>query len=144
MIHSSVSLPLFAKFFDFSDKDHEVLGEPICDSHGVPRLFFGGEHTICRWPSTVHGAMLSGMREATRVADTFYGPIPIYATEAEINEAKHGSINFIKRGEDIDVKSEDDSDIDIEDINLSDDELRKTDEPIDEKLAEQLLAEDDE
>lgn len=39
----------------------------------VPRLFFGGEHTIRNYPATVHGALLSGLREAGRIADQFLG-----------------------------------------------------------------------
>ena len=38
-----------------------------------PRIFFGGEHTIRNYPATVHGAMLSGFREAGRIADKFLG-----------------------------------------------------------------------
>ena len=39
----------------------------------MPRLFFGGEHTIREYPATVHGAFLSGLREAGRIADQFLG-----------------------------------------------------------------------
>lgn len=39
----------------------------------VPRLFFSGEHTIRNYPATVHGALLSGLREAGRIADQFLG-----------------------------------------------------------------------
>ncbi|RWS12458.1 Lysine-specific histone demethylase 1A-like protein [Dinothrombium tinctorium] len=38
-----------------------------------PRLFFAGEHTIRNYPATVHGALLSGFREAQRIADQFLG-----------------------------------------------------------------------
>ena len=34
------------------------------DRENLPRVFFGGEHTIRNYPATVHGAMLSGLREA--------------------------------------------------------------------------------
>jgi lysine-specific histone demethylase 1 len=39
----------------------------------IPRLFFAGEHTIRNYPATVHGALLSGLREASRIADQFVG-----------------------------------------------------------------------
>ena len=39
----------------------------------MPRVFFAGEHTIRNYPATVHGAFLSGMREAGRIADQFLG-----------------------------------------------------------------------
>ncbi|MEM1295005.1 MAG: FAD-dependent oxidoreductase [Verrucomicrobiota bacterium] len=39
-----------------------ALGEPVAD-----RLFFAGEATSEDYPSTVHGAYLSGMREAGRI-----------------------------------------------------------------------------
>lgn len=42
-------------------------------SQPVPRLFFSGEHTIRNYPATVHGALLSGLREAGRIADQFLG-----------------------------------------------------------------------
>ena len=38
-----------------------------------PRMFFAGEHTIRNYPATVHGAFLSGLREAGRIADQFLG-----------------------------------------------------------------------
>ena len=38
-----------------------------------PRLFFAGEHTMRQYPSTVHGAFLSGVREAGRISDQFLG-----------------------------------------------------------------------
>ena len=43
-------------------------------SGAQPRVFFAGEHTIRNYPATVHGAMLSGLREAGRIADQFLGP----------------------------------------------------------------------
>lgn len=39
----------------------------------ISRLFFAGEHTIRNYPATVHGALLSGLREAARIADQFLG-----------------------------------------------------------------------
>jgi len=50
-----------------------VLARPLVDEDGTPRLYFAGEHTNRMYPSTVHGAFLSGVREAARIADTFIG-----------------------------------------------------------------------
>ena len=36
-------------------------------------IIFLGEHTIRNYPATVHGALLSGIREAARIADYFIG-----------------------------------------------------------------------
>lgn len=46
------------------------------DDKTLPRLFFGGEHTIRNYPATVHGALLSGLREGGRIADYYIGKIP--------------------------------------------------------------------
>lgn len=35
-----------------------------------------GEHTIRNYPATVHGALLSGLREAGRISDYYIGEIP--------------------------------------------------------------------
>ena len=37
------------------------------------RVFFAGEHTSRHYPATVHGAFLSGLREAARISDQFLG-----------------------------------------------------------------------
>ncbi|GHF32387.1 amine oxidase [Streptomyces mashuensis] len=42
--------------------DHELLAEPVSD-----RVFFAGEATTAGHSSTVHGALLSGLREARRI-----------------------------------------------------------------------------
>jgi monoamine oxidase len=45
-----------------SFKAYDALAEPVAN-----RLFFAGEATSSRYPATVHGAYLSGVREAERV-----------------------------------------------------------------------------
>jgi len=50
------------------------MSTPVSSQQGsLPRLFFAGEHTIRNYPATVHGALLSGLREAERIADQFLG-----------------------------------------------------------------------
>ena len=68
--------------FRSSGNDYDILATPIIPGNpgkgndmtkNPPRMFFGGEHTIRNYPATVHGAMLSGLREAGRIADQFLG-----------------------------------------------------------------------
>lgn len=64
---------------DSSGSDYELLAEPIIppltssNDAKVPRIFFAGEHTNRNYPATVHGALLSGFREAKKIADIFLG-----------------------------------------------------------------------
>lgn len=53
-----------------SGADYDTLSMPLPDTE-KPTVFFAGEHTIRNYPATVHGALLSGLREATRIADLF-------------------------------------------------------------------------
>ena len=59
--------------------DYDTLARPLCpngaEAAALPRVFFAGEHTNRQHPSTVHGAFLSGLREAGRIADTFIGSL---------------------------------------------------------------------
>ena len=45
-----------------TDEDYDALAEPMGD-----RLFFAGEATSRQYAATVHGALLSGWREADRI-----------------------------------------------------------------------------
>lgn len=72
-----------------SGNDYDLLAAPIGPIRGqqeIPtpstatkpsdtphRLYFAGEHTIRNYPATVHGALLSGVREAGRIADELLG-----------------------------------------------------------------------
>lgn len=49
-----------------SPSDYDALARPVDD-----RVFFAGEATHRAYPGTVHGAYLSGMREAARVVSSF-------------------------------------------------------------------------
>lgn len=56
--------------------DYDILSRPVeCPGDKIPRLYFAGEHTNRNYPATVHGALLSGLREARRIADAFLGSI---------------------------------------------------------------------
>ncbi|KAH9508671.1 Lysine-specific histone demethylase 1A [Bulinus truncatus] len=68
-----------------SGNDYDLLASPIAHPPAAPaRLFFAGEHTIRNYPATVHGAMLSGFREAGRIADKFLGA-PYCAPQSKPN-----------------------------------------------------------
>jgi monoamine oxidase len=50
-----------------SGEDYEVLAKPVSN-----RLFFAGEATCSKYPSTTHGAYLSGVREAEKIRDMLF------------------------------------------------------------------------
>ena len=52
--------------------DYDVLARPIAHIKNPynGRLFFAGEATCRNYPATVHGAFLSGLREATTIMNT--------------------------------------------------------------------------
>ena len=53
----------------------QAMGRPVYDHTGrVPVLMFAGEHTTPYHPSTIHGAFLSGIREAYRL-DCLMDPV---------------------------------------------------------------------
>lgn len=73
-----------------SGSDYDLLASPVIPPNaqgvsatsGPARVFFAGEHTIRNYPATVHGAFLSGLREASRIADQIIGN-PCYPQSAE-------------------------------------------------------------
>ena len=55
-----------------SGNDYDFLAAAVSPARNGPlvprpRVFFGGEHTMRNYPATVHGALLSGLREAGKV-----------------------------------------------------------------------------
>ncbi|MFH4978015.1 hypothetical protein AB6A40_004724 [Gnathostoma spinigerum] len=52
---------------------YDLLAMPVKSASGKFRIFFAGEHTNRQFPSSVHGAFLSGLREAGRIADQLIG-----------------------------------------------------------------------
>uniref|UniRef100_A0A6Q2X1X9 Lysine-specific histone demethylase n=1 Tax=Esox lucius TaxID=8010 RepID=A0A6Q2X1X9_ESOLU len=81
-----------------SGNDYDLMAQPITPgpaipgaSQPVPRLFFAGEHTIRNYPATVHGALLSGLREAGRIADQFLGAIYTLPRQATATTAPQPS-----------------------------------------------------
>ncbi|KAH0808829.1 hypothetical protein GEV33_013962 [Tenebrio molitor] len=77
-----------------SGSDYDLLASPVIPpsnqgvsvTSGPARVFFAGEHTIRNYPATVHGAFLSGLREASRIADQIIGN-PCLPQPAETNLA---------------------------------------------------------
>ncbi|CAK5010216.1 unnamed protein product [Meloidogyne enterolobii] len=76
-------------------EDYDKLAEPlyIDNKKDFARVFFAGEHTIKQYPSSVHGAFLSGLREAGRIADIFIGPLSPLG--GEINDEGNDENNCI-------------------------------------------------
>ncbi|XP_047990074.1 lysine-specific histone demethylase 1A [Leguminivora glycinivorella] len=61
-----------------SGTDYDLLAAPVPGATpGENRLFFAGEHTMRNYPATVHGAFLSGLREAGRLADLLLPQPPV-------------------------------------------------------------------
>ncbi|KAK0424551.1 hypothetical protein QR680_008720 [Steinernema hermaphroditum] len=54
-------------------EEYDILAQPVRALNGVNRVYFAGEHTNRNYPATVHGAYLSGLREAGRIADELIG-----------------------------------------------------------------------
>lgn len=77
--------------------DYEVMACPVAcppqpgsETTLPPRVFFAGEHTIRNYPATVHGAFLSGLREAARIADQFLGApyaVPTVSVSAPVTNS---------------------------------------------------------
>lgn len=48
-------------------EDYDHLAAPVRAPNGINRVFFAGEATTKYYPATVHGAYMTGLREANRV-----------------------------------------------------------------------------
>ncbi|CAH8574278.1 unnamed protein product [Heterobilharzia americana] len=73
-----------------SEKQSKISSEPLQEDESsptqIPRIFFAGEHTCRCYPATVHGALLSGLREAARVANSYFpGQTPIRISGFKLN-----------------------------------------------------------
>lgn len=55
-----------------SGDDYDAIATPV--ESKTSGIFFGGEHTNRSYPATVHGAYLTGLREAGRIADKYITP----------------------------------------------------------------------
>src|SRR5262249_15114707 len=89
-----------------SGNDYDILSAPVAvqppstitqqqtqnqqtqNPNVAPRLFFAGEHTIRNYPATVHGALLSGLRESARIADQFLGCPYALSTSAQSTQSQ--------------------------------------------------------
>jgi len=72
-----MSIPLnYAAFTSSSNGNNsteslETNGVSSSNRKLIPRVFFAGEHTIRNYPASVHGALLSGLRESSRIREQF-------------------------------------------------------------------------
>ncbi|CAK8673921.1 unnamed protein product [Clavelina lepadiformis] len=79
-----------------SGEDYDIMAAPVdtkrtpiekMSEMGIPRLCFAGEHTMRNYPATVHGALLSGFREAARIAKVFMDPPTLPVPNKTLHEA---------------------------------------------------------
>ncbi|VDK44008.1 unnamed protein product [Anisakis simplex] len=74
-----------------SGDTYDQLAAPVYSKCGEPKIFFAGEHTNRNYPASVHGALLSGLREAGRIADELIGcPYsPFYCKDELVASTSH-------------------------------------------------------
>ena len=78
-----------------------TLSQPLLSSNGRPMVLFAGEHTTPFHPSTIHGAFLSGIREAYRLDLTLepqlnnglaFDPTSLYQKTFILKKLKNASV----------------------------------------------------
>ena len=66
------SNPLIMGSYSYASKEsgvegYDAIAKPICCQQNVPRVLFAGEATTNKMPSSMHGARMTGLREAGRL-----------------------------------------------------------------------------
>jgi lysine-specific histone demethylase 1 len=84
-----------------SGDDYDILAENVGD-----RIFFAGEATNRRYPATMHGALLSGYREAANIVRAARKRAKRVHSSEDIhvnNEVKVNEVNVIVKDDNIDL-----------------------------------------
>lgn len=61
-------------------------------------MFFAGDYTCREYPGRLHGAFLSGLREAARVANLFLGRVDAKEHQVEYDNLGQSYIKKMKPG----------------------------------------------
>jgi len=88
-----------------TDADYDTVAEPVSisksDQSKRPYLFFAGDHTSREDPGRLHGAFLSGLREAARIANLFLGPVDAKDHQVEYDKLGQSYIKAMKPVEEV-------------------------------------------